>query len=629
MNRSFASSSSPIHTETLASSLLQRLLLALLLIAWLCTIPGAPAQTAQPAPPAEWTFLVYLAADCDLEEPMLANLEEMGRIGSTAKVQILALVDRPQKDKDEVKAKDDDDADDEEEDDEDDDDDHTDRDVYNAANWGGAKLFHVEKEHLTELADWGKTDMGSPKVLERFLRYGIQHCPAKRFAVVLNDHGNSWHGLCYDEGSENHLSLGDLRKAFTATAPAFGGRLELIGLDACLMANLDVATCLAPYARYMVASEELVPGSGWEYRGLFGQLNEKPEADGLAAGRIIVDTFRKSFSEAPDKYDRQREANVTMAVIDLQQIPAVAQAAQTLATRNLQFLNRSERTALDPDRPRPQPGGGLRLDPRRRRTRGRPARPVPPLRTNQGLSGPDPATQAACDILIARVRAAVPHEIHGKARPQAHGLSVFLPLFSEQFDDDEQTEYRQAIGKQRHEWLDFMEKFVAVADNDDNEPELQPVRCTANRVRQGSGQSIELHSSIRPQDVDALDNAYFVLGTPLGIDQKIIIGQFPAAVDRQGTLRVSWEGQWFALKTGEDDRLVCPIYETTPLEEKRHLPHRSAGPAPSQGQEALERRHALFSRPHRQAGRSRTSDQRRPGDRRRPARMAYSVRRSA
>ena len=51
-----------------------------------------------------------------------------------------------------------------------------------------------------------------------------------------------------------------------ATALKNGGcDFDMAGFDACLMATLETAMVLEPYADYMIASEEVEPGNGWYY----------------------------------------------------------------------------------------------------------------------------------------------------------------------------------------------------------------------------------------------------------------------------------------------------------------------------------------------------------------------------
>lgn len=45
-------------------------------------------------------------------------------------------------------------------------------------------------------------------------------------------------------------------------------KLDIIGFDACLMAMHEIGAVLTPYANYLLASELLEPGIGWDYSAL-------------------------------------------------------------------------------------------------------------------------------------------------------------------------------------------------------------------------------------------------------------------------------------------------------------------------------------------------------------------------
>lgn len=80
-------------------------------------------------------------------------------------------------------------------------------------------------------------------------------------------------------------------------------KLDIIGFDACLMAMYEVGSVMAPYANYLLGSELLEPGTGWDYSMLAalvtgttvtGQnanantgITEKDLADLLIAGYLV------------------------------------------------------------------------------------------------------------------------------------------------------------------------------------------------------------------------------------------------------------------------------------------------------------------------------------------------------
>ena len=126
----------------------------LLCLGMLASAPAA-AQAAAP-PKAAWALMVYLDADNDLERPMMKNLLNMTKVGSTAAVNVIVLAARSPRGEGK----------------------YTNDGVANLPNWTSAKLLRVEPNKLRELADWGAMDMGDPPTLARFLRTATRDFPA-------------------------------------------------------------------------------------------------------------------------------------------------------------------------------------------------------------------------------------------------------------------------------------------------------------------------------------------------------------------------------------------------------------------------------------------------------------------
>ena len=144
---------------------------------------------------------------------------------------------------------------------------------------GGRKRILLEEDAL---------NMGEQETLARLIRYGMENRPAERYALVLWDHGGGpLEGVCWDETHDmDHLSLDELTGALAEALP--DQKLSWIGFDACLMSSLEVAGQMAPYADYMIASQETEPATGWNYCFLTGIEND---ADGAETGRRIVDAY--------------------------------------------------------------------------------------------------------------------------------------------------------------------------------------------------------------------------------------------------------------------------------------------------------------------------------------------------
>ena len=130
-------------------------------------------------------------------------------------------------------------------------------------------------------------NMGEPATLTRFLDMTNQTsaAPESRF-VVLWDHGGAYGGYGPDEVFNTSMTLDDLNAAFAnSTLP----KLDMVGFDACLMASLEVGKTMRPYSDRLIASEELEPGHGWDYRYVVPAFVTSNSVDGYATG--LVDNF--------------------------------------------------------------------------------------------------------------------------------------------------------------------------------------------------------------------------------------------------------------------------------------------------------------------------------------------------
>ena len=167
------------------------------------------------------------------------------------------------------------------------------------------------------------SSMADPETLSDFIRWGCENYPAKKYALVLWDHGGGAKtGLFIDElFDQDVMYLYELKQAL-----ADGGqKMEAIIIDACLMANLETAWNIKDYANYMVASEEVVPGKGTAVKQWLHELYAHPECDGKALGRLVCDMTQAKYA---DEDDDQARSIMTWSVIDLSKMDHFCETAQ-------------------------------------------------------------------------------------------------------------------------------------------------------------------------------------------------------------------------------------------------------------------------------------------------------------
>jgi clostripain len=501
-----------------------------LLILVLVALGSSPKVFAQPA---EWTLMFYMDADNNLEDPQMTDLEEMMKVGSSANINIVVLADRSTTG-DKVRG-------------------YTDRAVGGIPNWTTAKLFYLERGRLRQLADWGEVNMGDPASLKRFVETATTQFPAKKYGLVFGDHGDGWNGIVGDESHNgdtlNAKELPAVFKEITAKT----GKLELIGFDACLMANFETAQAIAPFGKAMVASEELEPGDGWSYTPIMQNLTANPTMDGFALGRVIVNAYREYYLGAAQG---GRDKTVTLSVLDLAKIPAVEIAVNNLALSSISFLQANSRDVfLKTARARKQTeefGAG---------EEGQEGSHFYDLaHYAENLKRQNPATAQAADQLIGAVKSAVVYKVHGEAHARSHGLSIYFPPDKETLTAPKNFKYQDTLFSQSGRWIGFLNQYAGVEDTDTQAPELTQVQTTDASISETD--VVTITSKVNADDIE---EATFVLAQSFQ-EGEIIIGAIPTAPDEKGVLQEEWDGSWFSIGDSKKE-LICPITDFSEIDE--------------------------------------------------------------
>ena len=187
--------------------------------------------------------------------------------------------------------------------------------------------YLIENGAMTKVAEKARSGMGQTATLADFLQWGVGTYPAEKMGLILWDHGGgSIQGVCFDEREDyDALTLRELDAALMSVRPQMTDNFSFIGFDACLMSTLETANILASYADYMIASEELEPGSGWDYESIGRAIKADPSADGAAFGRAVCDAYLEACSREGE------EEIATLAVVDLRKIDPVLVAFNTFS----------------------------------------------------------------------------------------------------------------------------------------------------------------------------------------------------------------------------------------------------------------------------------------------------------
>jgi hypothetical protein len=258
--------------------------------------------------PAKWTFMVYMAGDNNLSDAGDSDLAEMRKVGSTSDVNVVVEFDN--------------------------------------AGRRGTKRYLIQRGGVNERVEsLGETDSGDPQVLTDFIAWAGRNYPADRYALVLWNHGGGWapsemdriarstaaagysereatersstplgraffrttlqtifelpssteRAICSDDGSGHSLDTIELGKVLDQATTTLGKKIELLGMDACLMSNLEVAYQARPYVNYIVASEESEPNEGWPYEAVLGGLTAAADLPTPEFATHVVNAYIQSY----------------------------------------------------------------------------------------------------------------------------------------------------------------------------------------------------------------------------------------------------------------------------------------------------------------------------------------------
>lgn len=355
------------------------------------TDTGTDAAEADAAPVSRtaWTVLVFMAADNNLEKSAIDDLMEMAQVDTGANLNLVVQIDRAQG--------------------------YYELGVGTLPPFTSTKRIEVRGRALHELMDLGELNTGDPATLSDFIAFGASSYPAEHTLLVLWDHGNSWLGYGSDESTPDvdHLSLEEIRQALRSGSQRAGvSAFDLIGFDACLMATYDVLPVMAPFTRYLLASEELEPGHGWDYTKL-AVLGQRPEITVPELGRVLADGFyQQARSEGV-------HTGVTLALLDLSQLAALDTALGGLVAA----LDRGvagQATKLGEARARAL-SFGRHADPQRAYH----VVDIGDLADQLGTSLPALATQR--DAIESALKQLVSYQITGRLVAKATGTSIYFP----------------------------------------------------------------------------------------------------------------------------------------------------------------------------------------------------------
>ena len=205
---------------------------------------------------------------------------------------------------------------------------------------------HVKNNKIVLDQELSYASMGKTSTLQSFLEYGLKNYPAEKTGVILWNHGGGMQGVCFDEKKNNDsLLASEVTSAVSGALKNTGNsgkKLEWIGYDACLMQIQDIAEKNSAYFNYMVGSQELESGYGWDYDTWVDDLYAKKPTETIL--KAIVDGFIEDNGGTTSSYVDGYVADQTLSYLDLSKMAAYKSAWESLATQLKSKLSSSNKS---------------------------------------------------------------------------------------------------------------------------------------------------------------------------------------------------------------------------------------------------------------------------------------------
>lgn len=248
----------------------------------------------------EWSVLVYLQADNNLNDYIQTDLDELMVVGSTPDVNVLVLVDG----------------------------------LYQPAYlW---RVVEGDLEPTSYENNGVEINTGDPETLRGFVEFSDSNWPAERMMLFFWDHGSNIKGVGIDEttgveGESDWLSHQEVIEALS------GYKVDIIASDECIVGQIEVAYeySLGLDTDYLVASEGYIGWRGFTYDTILQRLNVEPTMSTERAAVILTEEFTEYFSNPP----YMSESLTMQAVIKLADVPDLVEDYGTFTDLLLEDLD--------------------------------------------------------------------------------------------------------------------------------------------------------------------------------------------------------------------------------------------------------------------------------------------------
>lgn len=246
-----------------------------------------PASPENPAPVKEWTVMIFMNGSNNLAPYFYSDINALARIGSTADVNVALEFS-----------------------------------LMTGETSVASRVSLLPTENGLPKADvyneWKNHDMGDWRNAADFVRWAKASFPAKRYMLIIQNHGGGFvdqtytpkpanKGISYDEVTNNYIKIPELARLLKETGP-----VDMLVLNACEMQLAEVAYELGPDAGVILASEDLDNAKYFQYKERLGYLAAAPQETTEKIAAAFVELRRKMLTPGNQFYSDVVHATFTI-----------------------------------------------------------------------------------------------------------------------------------------------------------------------------------------------------------------------------------------------------------------------------------------------------------------------------
>ena len=197
--------------------------------------------------------------------------------------------------------------------------------------------WEVKNQSLTLAKDMGKQmNMAASATLQDFVEWGLTEYPAQKTGLIFWNHGGAMAGCCVDDNyssgyTYDYLTNSETKTALTNAFRTVGrtDKLEFVGYDCCVMQVQDIADFNSEFFNYMIASEELENGDGWDYSSWIDDVYAGKSTEDIL--KANCDGFISFYNSSSNGYSSSSN-DQTLSALNLTYMAEYKNAWETFAS---------------------------------------------------------------------------------------------------------------------------------------------------------------------------------------------------------------------------------------------------------------------------------------------------------